>query len=56
MEQGRFRYRVAAVPARREPDDVEASHADHQVDGWELVRARLTKDGISTLLLYRRPA
>ena len=58
VEQRSFRYRVAAVPARPAVDqhaegDATARPAD---DGWELVRSRHTKDGVSTLLLYRRPA
>ena len=58
VDQGRFLYRVAAIPARPE-DDSEPAPGDRQRgadDGWELVRARPTKDGVSTLLLYRRPA
>lgn len=52
-----FRYRVAAVPARPEEDDNGSGDAHNTTeDGWELVRARPTKDGVSTLLLYRRPA
>jgi hypothetical protein len=58
VDQGTFRYRVAAVPARPAVDqrsDV-ATTARPADDGWELVRSRQTKDGVSTLLLYRRPA
>ncbi len=55
--EGTFRYRVAAVPARPEDAGDERGEARRTTDdGWELVRARPTKDGVSTLLLYRRPA
>jgi hypothetical protein len=60
VEQGRFRYRVAAVPAGRRGDEDQVSAGAAPVQpgeqGWELVRSRQTKDGVSTLFLYRRPA
>ena len=55
--EGMFRYRVAAVPARPEEGDEDGGETRATTDdGWELVRTRPTKDGVSTLLLYRRPA
>jgi hypothetical protein len=60
VEQGRFRYRVAAVPASRSDDEdhgtAGAGPAHPGEDGWELIRSRQTKDGVSMLFLYRRPA
>ncbi|HYA67140.1 MAG TPA: hypothetical protein VED63_00265 [Acidimicrobiales bacterium] len=57
--EGVFRYRVAAVPALPGDNDEGDGGSDARNTteaGWELVRARPTKDGVSTLLLYRRPA
>lgn len=53
-----FRFRVSVVPARQRGDN-DGPDGDGGVpadDGWELVRSGQTKDGISTLLVYRRPA
>jgi len=56
---GVFQSRVAAIPARPDGDESDNNGGDARKttdDGWELVRVRPTKDGVSTLLLYRRPA
>ena len=50
--EGSFRFRVAVVAAQGH----EETQQPPASEGWELVRTRQTKDGVSTLLVYRRPA
>ncbi|MHB8440149.1 MAG: hypothetical protein ACYDD4_13475 [Acidimicrobiales bacterium] len=51
LVEGSFRFRVAVVAARGEDEPTDPATDD----GWELVRSSQTKDGVSKLLLYRRP-
>ncbi len=59
-EMGDFRYHLTVLPTRQgdgDDDEPTRGHGSHRVDdGWELVRSHMTKDEVSTLLLYRKPA
>ena len=60
---GMFRYHLTVLPTRPgdgSDDEPTKRPGSHRVgdgdDGWELVRSHVTKDDVSTLLLYRKPA
>ena len=56
------RYRVIVLSAEPpDPDDSRDPRAANEGsvtadEGWELVRSRVTKDGVSRLLVYRKSA